>query len=60
MPVGEFANVYSAGIPFKLSHTQGKIHKSPPSLGADADQMLHRYGFSDEEISALRESGSLR
>ena len=32
--------VHTAGIPFKLSRTPGRIRRPPPELGADNDALL--------------------
>ncbi|MFZ0667174.1 MAG: CoA transferase [Acidimicrobiales bacterium] len=53
------------GVPFRMSatppDTAGAIHRGPPLLGEDTDQILKEIvGLGDEEISSLREQGVLR
>ncbi len=49
--------VQTIGLPIKLSETPGKLTKGAPSLNEDADAVLTEYGFSADEISALRDAG---
>jgi crotonobetainyl-CoA:carnitine CoA-transferase CaiB-like acyl-CoA transferase len=60
VPIEGYPTLRSAGIPVKLSRTPGSIRRPPPSLGADADDVLSRYGFSVEEVSGLRKGGAIR
>lgn len=60
VPVDGIPGLRSAGIPVKLSRTPGSIRKPPPSLSADADDVLGRCGFDEAEIKGLRESGAVR
>lgn len=60
VPIKGMENLRSSGIPIKLSRTPGAIRKSPPSLGADADQILPHFGFTGSELDRLRASGTLR
>ncbi|MDQ3507993.1 MAG: CoA transferase [Actinomycetota bacterium] len=45
------------GIPVKLSDTPGQIRRPAPLLGEHNDETLSRLGYSDSEISDLRERG---
>lgn len=64
---GIFTNVNFPGIgeapvaatPVKLHATPGSVRKRPPLLGEDSDQVLRELGYSDQEITALRENGTI-
>ncbi|WP_225771166.1 CaiB/BaiF CoA-transferase family protein [Inquilinus sp. Marseille-Q2685] len=43
----------------RLSATPGAIRRLAPAVGADAEDVLRRAGFSDEEIAGLRAAGAL-
>ncbi|NVO14518.1 MAG: CoA transferase [Rhodoplanes sp.] len=40
--------------PFALSRTPNRLASPPPARGEHNDEILHEFGFSAEEISALR------
>ena len=47
-----------AGLPFKLSLSQGGVSQRPPTPGEHTDEILSKdLGMSDEEINRLRASG---
>jgi crotonobetainyl-CoA:carnitine CoA-transferase CaiB-like acyl-CoA transferase len=46
------------GNPIKLSRTPPDPKRRPPRLGEHTDAILHELGFSDAEISELREASS--
>ncbi|HEY2070237.1 MAG TPA: CoA transferase [Rhizomicrobium sp.] len=48
-----------AATPVKLHGTPGEIRKRPPVLGEHTDEVLRELGYSDEEIAALREDGTI-
>lgn len=48
------------GIPIKLSRTPGDVRVPPRELGADTERVLARLGYSDDEVTALVESGVVR
>ncbi|WP_368652545.1 CaiB/BaiF CoA transferase family protein [Ornithinibacillus sp. 4-3] len=50
-------NLRMLGIPVKLSRTPGEINTVPPGLGEHSDSVLKDLGYSDEEITALKEAG---
>jgi alpha-methylacyl-CoA racemase len=43
----------------RFSRTPGAIQRPPPSPGADTHAVLHDWGFTPEELSALREAGAI-
>jgi crotonobetainyl-CoA:carnitine CoA-transferase CaiB-like acyl-CoA transferase len=48
------------GSPIKLSATPVDPRRRAPMLGEHTDEILSERGFSAEEISALRGSGTVR
>lgn len=51
--------VKMSGIPIKLSDTPGSIRTAAPILGEHTDEVLKKYGYSEEEIKEFREKGVL-
>lgn len=47
------------GIPTRFSETPGAIGEPGPALGADAAEVLADYGFADDEVRSLSDSGAL-
>jgi formyl-CoA transferase len=47
------------GIVPKLMGTPGSIRSSAPHLGDDTDAVLREFGYSDETIQALRDTGAI-
>ncbi|HEX6008692.1 MAG TPA: CoA transferase [Actinomycetota bacterium] len=45
------------GVPMRFSETPGEIRSGPPAVGAHTDEVLSEAGFSEAEISALRDDG---
>lgn len=45
--------------PLKFASTRHRPTQAPPVLGADTDRVLADLGYSAEEITALREAGSV-
>ena len=43
----------------RFSRTPGEIQGPAPVAGAHTDETLADWGFSDDEIAALRESGAV-
>jgi len=46
--------VRALGVPVKLSGTPGGVRRAAPLLGEHTDEVLREYGFSADEIAALR------
>ena len=57
--VAEIGDYRGLNTPVKLSRTPGGARATPPVFGADADDVLRNYGYSDAEIAALRSEGVL-
>jgi len=57
--VAEIGDYRGLNTPVKLSRTPGGARATPPAFGADADDVLRSYGYSDAEIAALRSEGVL-
>ena len=47
------------GQPVSLSRTPSRLATEPPSLGQHTDAVLDEFGFSAEEIAALRRSDAV-
>ncbi len=47
------------GQPIMLSRTPSRAAVLPPALGQHTDEALHEFGFSADEISALRRAGAV-
>ena len=45
------------GFPIKFTDDPCRVHRPPPVLGADTDDLLRELGYSSGEIGALRERG---
>ena len=48
------------GMPIKFSRTPSEIRSPAPSLGEHTDEILGRFGCSEEELAGLREKGIIR
>ena len=48
-----------AATPVKLHATPGEVRRRPPMLGEHNDEVLRELGYSDSEITALKESGAV-
>ena len=47
------------GPPFNMSATPPQAEGASPPLDGDTDEVLIEYGYSAEEIAALRSSGAI-
>ena len=45
--------------PYRLSATPAQIRTMPPRFGQHTDQILVEHGYTQEEIAALRASGTV-
>lgn len=52
----KFGKIKQTGIAIKLSETRGKVRNSPASFGEHTEEILSKLGYSQEQISALREA----
>jgi crotonobetainyl-CoA:carnitine CoA-transferase CaiB-like acyl-CoA transferase len=51
--------VKTIGLPIKFSQTPGKVRSGAPLYGEHTSAILGAYGFSADEIAALREEGAI-
>jgi crotonobetainyl-CoA:carnitine CoA-transferase CaiB-like acyl-CoA transferase len=54
VPNDENRNIRLVGQPFTLSRTPSTMAARPPEVGEQTEELLAEFGFSAEEISALR------
>ena len=47
------------GPPFRMSASPLEAQRASPPLDGDTDEVLVEYGYTDEEIAALRSSGAV-
>ncbi len=47
------------GVPIKFSRTPGAIRELPPRFGAHGREILAEFGFAEDEIEALADTGVL-
>jgi crotonobetainyl-CoA:carnitine CoA-transferase CaiB-like acyl-CoA transferase len=52
--------VKQIGIPIKFSETPGEIRDPAPEFGQHTEEILHRAGFTLEDIERLRKEGVIR
>ena len=57
--VTETGGYRGLGTPIKLSRTPGGTRAAPPRFAEHTEAVLARHGFSEAEIAALREEGTL-
>ena len=50
--------IRNIGVPVKLSDTPGSVRKAAPVLGANTDDVLAQFGFSESDIAGFKESGA--
>jgi alpha-methylacyl-CoA racemase len=51
--------VRGLGFPVKLSETPGAVRLPGPILGEHTREVLREAGFTDDEVTALEESGAV-
>jgi crotonobetainyl-CoA:carnitine CoA-transferase CaiB-like acyl-CoA transferase len=52
--------VRSLGLPVKFSRTPGSVDHAAPVLGEHTLEILSEFGYSEDEVSALKDSGAIR
>ena len=55
----KLGKVKQVGFPFKFSDTPCKVRSFAPAPGQHTDEILLEAGYSQQQISALRESGAI-
>lgn len=55
---GSATPVKIAGVPIKLSRTPGAVRRRAPLLGEHTEEILHAAGYSDQEITRFRGTGT--
>jgi crotonobetainyl-CoA:carnitine CoA-transferase CaiB-like acyl-CoA transferase len=55
--VTEFGDYRGLGTPIKLSRTPGGTRRKPPRFAEHNDAVLAEYGYSADEIAALKQDG---
>ena len=55
MPNAENRHIRLVGQPVSLSRTPSKMAARPPGFGEQTEEVLAEFGFSAEEIGALRQ-----
>lgn len=49
-----------AGIPIKLDRTPGELRLAPPRIGEHSQDVMQRFGFSDDDIQAAIQGGIVK
>ena len=55
IPHPTLGKIKQAGIPIKFSGTQGSIDRHPPLLGEHTSEVLIQLGYSEDDLSRLKE-----
>jgi crotonobetainyl-CoA:carnitine CoA-transferase CaiB-like acyl-CoA transferase len=55
VPNAENRHIRLVGQPVTLSRTPSRMAARPPEVGEQTDEVLAEFGFSTEEIAALRQ-----
>ena len=56
-PHPELGMVSLLGLPVKLSDTPGGVHRTPPQLGEQTDEILRDLGLDSDDLAQLRGDG---
>jgi crotonobetainyl-CoA:carnitine CoA-transferase CaiB-like acyl-CoA transferase len=59
VPDPDFGQILMHNVMWRLSSTPGQIRFTGRALGADTDEVLGGLGYADDELSALREEGTI-
>jgi crotonobetainyl-CoA:carnitine CoA-transferase CaiB-like acyl-CoA transferase len=51
--------VKQLGVPIKLSRTPGAVDEPGPALGEHTDEVLTRLGYTETDITAMKEAGAV-
>jgi crotonobetainyl-CoA:carnitine CoA-transferase CaiB-like acyl-CoA transferase len=51
--------VKTIGLPVKFSATPGKVRTGAPLYGEHTRQVLHEYGFDDQQIDRFEKEGAI-
>jgi len=51
--------IHSVGSPILFSNTPASYRRPPPRLGEHTEEVLSAWGYTDEEIDALRQEGAI-
>ncbi|EHK85279.1 Formyl-CoA transferase [Saccharomonospora azurea SZMC 14600] len=60
LPDDELGRVRMQNVLFRLSETPGAIRSTGAPLGAHTEEVLGRYGVTEDELARLREQGVIR
>lgn len=55
VPNDQGRDIRLVGQPFTLSRTPSKMAARPPEVGEQTEELLAEFGFSADEIAALRD-----
>jgi crotonobetainyl-CoA:carnitine CoA-transferase CaiB-like acyl-CoA transferase len=55
----KLGKIKQVGIPLKFSDTPGQVRSFAPALGQHTDEVLQELGYSEQQISELREAGAI-
>jgi len=55
VPTDDDRAIKLVGQPFTLSRTPSKMAARPPEVGEQTEELLAEFGFSADEIAALRQ-----
>ncbi len=55
----EVAGVTQPAPAPRFSRSQGAVQRPPPEVGEHTDEVLREWGFSNDELQLLRQSGGI-
>ena len=59
LPTADGSTVKAVDSPVRLTQTPAHLHRAPPPLGHDTDQILDALGYDADAIAQLRERGAV-